>query len=303
MTEERDILEHLKTILTTEREDGYPHTYIIIDLTPEEVQEILAVCYERQRTVNPAHVGMLAYHMTNDRFAPLSTLTFSLDAEGELVLVDAQHRLEAALAAKWTERWFVRCLRTSQYTPMEAYTLLDTSQKERGPAVIGKAMGLDTISEPLEKKIISASRYQCIWSSQYENPPFCRVPPYQDCTERATKMLHAYEVVDTIIAHPNVRTNIRNRLTAPMVLAVVSETIHEMEEEAKEFWIAVATTGTGIAADLRNLLIEGRPNRSSNFYAARLAGHAWNQRNSASSLRRENRNPLKVAHTSLVLPT
>ena len=302
MTEERDILEHLKKILTTEREDGYPHTYTIIDLTPEEVQEILAVCYERLRTVNPAHVGMLAYHMTNDRFAPLSTLTFCLDAEGELVLVDAQHRLEAALTANWTERWFVRCLRTSQYTPMEAYTLLDTSQKERGPAVIGKAMGLDTISEPLEKRIISASRYQCIWSSQYENPPLCRVPPYQDCTARATKMLHTYEIVDTIINGPDVHTHIRNRLISPMVLAVISETIHEMEEEAKEFWIAVATTGTGIAADLRNLLIEGRPNRSSNFYAARLAAHAWNQRHSTTSLRRENRNPLKVAHTALVIP-
>ena len=26
MTEERDILEHFKKILTTEPEDGYPHT-------------------------------------------------------------------------------------------------------------------------------------------------------------------------------------------------------------------------------------------------------------------------------------
>ena len=303
MTEERDILEHLKKILTTEREDGYPHTYTIIDLTPEEVQEILAVCYERLRTVNPAHVGMLAYHMTNDRFAPLSTLTFCLDAEGELVLVDAQHRLEAALTANWTERWFVRCLRTSQYTPMEANTLLDTSQKERGPAVIGKAMGLDTISDRLEKRIISASRYQCNWSTEYENPPLCRVPPYQDCTARATKMLHAYEVVDTIIAHPDVRANIRNRLISPIILAVVSETIHEMEDEAKAFWIAVATQKTGVAADLHDLLIDVHPNRSSRFYAARLAGHAWNQRDSAGTLRRENRNPLKVAHTSLVIPT
>ena len=50
------------------------------------------MCYQRLRTVNPAHVGMLAYHMTNDQFAPLSTLTFCLDEDGELVLVDAQHR-------------------------------------------------------------------------------------------------------------------------------------------------------------------------------------------------------------------
>ena len=303
MTEERDILEHLKKILTTERDDGYPQTYTVIDLTPEEVHEILAVSYVRQRTVNPAHVGMLAYHMTNDRFAPPSTLTFSLDEDGELVLVDGQHRLEAALAANWTERWFVRCLRTSQYTPMEAYTLLDTSQKERGAAVIGKALGLKSLSEPLEKRIVSASRYQCNWSTEYENPLLCRVPPYQDCTDRATKMLNAYEVVDTIIAHPDVRANIRNRIISPMVLAVVSETIHQMEDEAKEFWMAVATQKTGVAADLHDLLIDGRPNRSSKFYTPRLAGHAWNQRYSTSTLKRNTRNGLKVSHTSLVIPT
>ena len=302
MTEERDILEHFKKILTTEPEDGYPHTGVMIDLTPEELKEILAVCYQRLRTVNPAHVGMLAYHMTNDQFAPLSTLTFCLDEDGELVLVDAQHRLEAALVADWTERWFVRCLRTPQYTPRQTYTLLDTSQKERGPAVIGKALGLQSLSERLEKRIVSSSRYQCSWSTEYENPPLCRVPPYQDCNNRATKMLHAYEVVDTIITHPDVRANIRNRLISPIILAVVSETIYQMEDEAKEFWMAVATQKTGVAADLHDLLIDVPPNRSSRFYAARLAGHAWNQRNSTGTLRRENRNPLKVVHTSLVIP-
>ena len=302
MTEERDILKHLKKILTTEPEDGYPNTGVMIDLTPEELKEILSVCFVLQRDVNPAHVGMLAYHMMNDQFTPLSTLTFCLDEDGELVLVDAQHRLEAAIVADWTERWFVRCLRTPQYTPRKTYTLLDTTQKERGPAVIGKALGLQSLSDRLEKRIVSASRHQLSWNTEYENPPLCRVPPYQDCTDHANAMLHTYEIVDTIINGPDVHTHIRNRLISPMVLAVISETIHEMEEEAKEFWTAVATTGTGIAADLRNLLIEGRPNRASNFYAARLAGHAWNQRHSTTSLRRENRNPLKVAHTALVIP-
>ena len=115
-------------------------------------------------------------------------------------------------------------------------------------------------------------------------------------------MLHAYEVVDTIITHPDVRANIRNRLISPIILAVVSETIYQMEDEAKEFWMAVATQKTGVAADLHDLLIDVPPNRSSRFYAARLAGHAWNQRNSTGTLRRENRNPLKVVHTSLVIP-
>ena len=45
MTEERDILDHLKKILTAEPEDGYTHTGVMIDLTPEELKEILAVCF------------------------------------------------------------------------------------------------------------------------------------------------------------------------------------------------------------------------------------------------------------------
>ena len=120
MTEERDILEHFKKILTTEPEDGYPHTGVMIDLTPEELKEILAVCYQRLRTVNPAHVGMLAYHMTNDQFAPLSTLTFCLDEDGELVLVDAQHRLEAALEVWPESHWPGFALR--QADVLQSYT-------------------------------------------------------------------------------------------------------------------------------------------------------------------------------------
>ena len=178
MEEPRDITVELERLLAKQPGDDYPHTYAMIELTPDEAQEILTVmCYERQRNVNPAHVGMLADMMLHEEFAPLSLLTFCIDESIQLSLVDGQHRLEAALTGAWTERWLVRCLRGPEFPPDKTYTVLDTSQKERSAAVISKSIGYDQLHPSLQTAVVPASRYQCQWSTEYENPPHVQDPP------------------------------------------------------------------------------------------------------------------------------
>ena len=303
MEENRDITEELEKLLALNPDDEYEDTFAAIELTTDEVQEILAVmCYERQRTVNPAHVGMLADMMLHKEFLPLRLLTFCIDDVGQLALVDGQHRLEAALTSGWIGRWLVCCIRGDEFPADKAYTLLDTSQKERSAAVISKSIGYDQLYASLQTAVVPASRYQCQWSTEYENPLMCKIPPTRDCIDRGNSMIAAYEKLDKIIFHPDTRNLTKNRLTKALVVAVITETIHTTGAEAEKFWTLVATNGTGIAADLRNLLMSGRPQRNAGKnYTARLAAHAWNQRNSSGNLKRTNSKILRLARTKLII--
>ena len=127
--------------------DDTPITVSTITLTPEDCQDILTyLSYHRQRNIKPAHVGNIADMMLNVEFAPGSMLTFALDENGQQVLVDGQHRLQAAVTADWTGEWTIRCLWHSGYTAYHIYTVLDTAQSQRTAAVIGRAQA--TTSSP-----------------------------------------------------------------------------------------------------------------------------------------------------------
>ena len=88
-----------------------------------------------------------------------------------------------------------------------------------------------------------------------------------------------------------------------MVLAVMVETLaNSTGSEVREFWTAVATHGAGIAGELRDGLIAGKPAKSRQFYNPRLAAQAWNQRNSTAKLRKDNKNNVVVDTTTLEIP-
>ena len=281
--------------------DGSPvssHTAVI---TPEDAEEILkTMAYERQRGLSAGHVGMLADMMIDDDFAKRSQISFALDETGSIVLVDGQHRLKAAATANWTDTWSVRMIWDK--TAEQIYTTMDTSVKQRTGATIGKSAGFKEFSPRLRNIIIPMARYQNIWRSEYQQPDLCNTPPVRDNIERAKSRLESLTAVDEILAERRATTQIKRRLASPMVTAVMAETLHMTPDEAKQFWVEVATNGEGIAGELRAALIEGRPPKAAVNYMARLAAHAWNQRHSTGRLRRENRNDLKVPPTSFVIP-
>ena len=297
----RNPVPKLNPIFVEPPEDVFV-TDAMVHLTYSDAATIVQdMGFERQRDADFVHIGMLADMMMNDEFASGSQITFAIDRDGDPKLVDGQHRLRAAVQAQWDGLWNARCLWGDAHPARGVYTLLDSSQKKRPPAVIGKALGFDQLTPKTQGIIISASKYQNQWRDDYELPAACKVPPVRDNISRAEERMSAFVAVDQIINGGNVTSQAKRKLATGMVMAVMVETLEHNPAEANPFWRDVATNGDGIAGELRNALIEGKPAKSSQFYAPRLAGHAWNQRD-GERLRKENKHILRVEGTQLVIP-
>ena len=275
----------------------------LVTLTPQQAHEILHLrAYQKQRRINQSHVGMLADTMVHGEFVKGTKITFAPDHRGNQVLIDGQHRLQAAVSADWTGDWIVCSLWGEKNLAERVYILLDTSQKQRTAAVIGRAAGYDQLSSKVQTSVIAAARYQSLWDSTYVIPPFCYIPPARYCVARIDERMHAFATADDIISENRVSRQIRSRLTSPMIMAIVTETLHVMPNEAQEFWKAMSTNGEGIPGDLRTLLIEGAPPRAGKHYMPRLVANAWNQRRSQRPLRRDKQLPILITGTSITVP-
>lgn len=270
-------------------------------LSPEDAQEIFdKMHYERQRSIVPGHVGMLADMMLSGHFTAGSQITFAPNDNGDLVLVDGQHRLQAAVTADWTAKWSIRVLWNNRAE--DVYIVMDTSVRQRSLAVVGKAAGYENLSNRAQNVIVAAARYQNMWRTDYQLPVLCNVPPILDNVARANERMDAFETADSIINDKHATTQIKRRLSTPMVMAVMTETLHALPDEAASFWNDVANNGRGVASELKDALIEGRPIKSAVNYIPRLAAHAWNQRHSNGRIRREHRRPLHIDETILIIP-
>ena len=91
--------------------DGGDIKFTPVTLTPEDAHNILSMMnYQRHRPITASHVGTLANAMVNGDFVRGRQITFAPDHEGRPVLIDGQHRLQAAVNADWTGKWVVCCL-------------------------------------------------------------------------------------------------------------------------------------------------------------------------------------------------
>ena len=127
--EEADLAQAL-----TPPTDGDDNKTTVVTLTPEDAHNILSTMnYARHRRISASHVGNIAEAMATGKFTELRQITFAPDHEGNPVLIDGQHRLQAAINADWTGRWVMTCLWGKEDRADEIYMQLDTSQKERKP--------------------------------------------------------------------------------------------------------------------------------------------------------------------------
>ena len=181
------------------------------------------------------------------------------------------------------------------------YVLLDAYQKKRPPAVIGRALGLSDLRDPMQGVAIATARYQNQWRRDYEPPVICKFPPIRDNISRVRERLPHFLEADQILNLE--RTSAKKRkMTTAQVLAIVVETLAcSPDEEAREFWTAVASNGDGVAGELRDTLIAGKPLRSGALFIPRLVGQAWNNRH-GDKLRRDHQRVIKVERTTLEIP-
>ena len=282
--------------------DGADMRITSVLLTPEEAHTILSIMsYPKQRRIMRGHVGMLADAMVNGDFVRGRQITFAPNYDGKQELIDGQHRLQAAVDANWTGKWSICCLWDKDDYADRAYIRLDTAQKERTAAVIGRAAGYENLTAGMQSCIIAAARYQNVWSDEYELPSFCNTPPPRDCLARVDDHMEAFATANAMLLDSRVRPQIKRRIISPMVMAVISETLHTAPSEAKEFWYKVATNGDEVSGDLRNLLIVGKPKKGSIYYMPRITTQAWNQRE-AKKMRYKKKDPIQLNQSSLVVP-
>ena len=91
--------------------DGSNIKATVVRLTPEDAHNILSLRnFQRHRRITASHVGTLADAMVNGDFVEGRQITFAPDHEGRPVLIDGQHRLQAAINADWTGVWVICCL-------------------------------------------------------------------------------------------------------------------------------------------------------------------------------------------------
>ena len=196
-------------------------------------------------------------------------------------LVDGQHRLRAAVLAKWTGAWNVRVMWPSDVQNVVGlYVLLDGYQKRRTPAVMGRALGFDGLSDRVQMVVIAAAKYQNQWRpSEYSPPGACSLPPIRDNVARGHKRLDDFKKADHILNMGTTSAKARRRMMTAQVLAIMVETLAVAEDsEAEDFWTGVATNGNGVAGELRDSLIAAKPPRAGAMYTPRLVAGAWNTR-------------------------
>ena len=73
-------------------------------------------------------------------------------------------------------------------------------------------------------------------------------------------------------------------------------------DSARVFWTDVATNGNGVAGELRDSLIAGKPLRSGAMYTPRLVAHAWNNRDSEKLRVPKAGKKIPVTTTTLEIP-
>ena len=289
--------------LFEEPEDGTEVTAGMVRLSPEDADAITRTMpFERQRDADRTHIGMLADMFSNGEFAAGSQITFAIDDDGNPRLVDGQHRLRAAHQAKWSGLWNVRVVWSDKHRAAPVYTMLDSYQKKRPAAVIGRALGLTSLTDRMQGTAIAACSYQNQWRTEYSLPQGCKFPPVRDNITRVQERLPYFEQADDILGSGAVSNQAKRRIMASMVLAVMVETLaNSSSGEGREFWLEVASHGGGVAGELRDNLLVGRPAKARQFYNPRLAGLAWNQRNS-DKLKKDYQRVVSVEGTSLEVP-
>ena len=305
-----DSLLHRLEPLFLEPGDGSGVNGEMLKLTREEMDYIVSeMGFERQRDADNNHIGMLKDMIVNGEWAPGSQITFAINANGLPKLVDGQHRLRAAAEAGWEGVWNIRAVFGDRQDARSSYTILDSSQKKRSLAVIGRAHGLQGMSDRMQGAALPASKYQNDWRPDYQRPEGCRYPPVRDNLARLDARLDAIREADKILTAGGVSVQTARKLYGAMVLAVVVETIHCDEEgEACDFWAAVVGRGEGVPEYLRNALLAGRQPKASQFHNPRVAGLAWNKRDavwtdqSRPPFQLPKRGSINVQGTTLEIP-
>ena len=280
-------------------EDGGVVTTGEVVLKPTEARELIfRTGWRAQRSMSTRQVNMLADSFRHDEFLEYSLLSFGFLPNGNLVMVDGQHRLEASIRAAWTGPWLVRLdWNTSAY---DLYARLDSYQIRRTAAIQGQGYQDDELEPWMRQRGMEAARWQLRWSRSYVLPPGCMEPPLRDMRAQMQARMEQLVGAEELGKEEGVSPKIYRKLARSAVLAVVVETLYVMPEEAREFWLRVLRLQPGMSQELAQVLLEPPPVRQTASYLPRMAAQAWNRRADPSGrLRQGAQRPVLLGGSEL----
>ena len=264
--------------------------------------------FERQRHADLSHVANLKEQMDAGDWFPPSTLTFAINGDGRLWLVDGQHRLRAFVeharardmaagddAEPTAMAWHVEVVDGS---PAEAYAALDSVARNRSGAVIGEALALPVPPRLLRVAISAAAKalaYSGLKAEEtFPAPPGRKTPkvvrkrmPIRLSRDYINSRKAAYAAMGEVLADagPKGERDVAGHLARARVLPVCLETLHAVPEEADAFWRAIVTGQDTdgrwpVVQELRMALAEGdtRKTYGAVSFRARMCAAAWNAR-------------------------
>ena len=282
-----------------------------VTLTGETAGAIVeGMGFERQRHADLSHIANLKEQMDAGDWFPPSTLTFAINGDGRLWLVDGQHRLRAFVeharvrdmaagsdAEPTAMPWHVEVVEGS---PAEVYAALDSVARNRSGAVIGEALALP-VPPRLLRVAISAAAKALAYSGLQARETFPALPGKKGGPREVRKRMPirmsrgyidsrkaAYAAMGEVMAAagPKGERDIAGHLARARVLPVCLETLHAAPEEADAFWRAIVTGQDTngrwpVVQELRVALAEGdtRKTYGAVSFRARMCAAAWNARN------------------------
>ena len=226
---------------------------ITLDVTKDAAQAIVDYHgFDDQRDLDWAHVKHLSMLMESGEWVGSSLLSFSVNGDGILRLVDGHHRLRAVIDYMMsTQADTIMPIRFSaqaltRHSAGEAYAQLDSAQKVRDGAVIGKALKLPVPREVL-KAALSIAKQALIYSDYDRNMVLhadnkvIKAPiRYAEQVAYVNRRRAEYGFLAEIIRATGRSTGLARFLTGAKMAPVVIETLAANKTDSMPYWIGVA---------------------------------------------------------------
>ena len=280
----------------------------LVTITPELALRIIQTGkFDRQRPVRDKHVQALAEQMRRREWTAGTQIHFGRTPDGEIHLVNGQHRMHAVIKADAAIRFQI--LLTPVASEGELIRLYRRHDRLTAPRTIADALAAEGIPEQYE--ILTAMARGCFNAVLLIEAGFPTVTRYADaylarsdearlrlCEPWWDTVAHFQELLSSA-PHKTIKAS----LMRSGAMAVALLTLRDHPVKAEDFWRGTATDD-GLRADdprkayIRFLLTE---KTRSPFGAAKAASLAWNAffKNETLSIIRVFTTPIELAGVKL----
>jgi hypothetical protein len=275
----------------------------VVTVTPELARQLRDTChYERQRTLRPRNTKRLSLEMKGGRFIQGTAATFCRLPDGTMILVNANHTLEAIVDSGIPQRMVFIVISVADLDEVaRIYGTFDI-QRSRTWGDAMKAKALDE-KVPMATKVMPAlgeilNRFEYAAENVAANDSRqVRFDLMEQYIDEAT-MIH-----EALAGAPSLH---RNVILRKSVLAVALETARFQPGKASEFWGGAAHDDKLANGDPRKTLIRwlvanpmsaGGSGARSQARAAAICWNAWFEGRTINAVRHNSMVNFRIVGT------